>query len=109
MQFVVIGMDGTDEKALERRMAVREEHLAMGDKLVASGNLWYGAALLTDDGKMKGSVYIVDFPSKKELQEWLKTEPYVVGRVWKEITIHKSHTNKPWQFNRPEEFYVDGK
>src|SRR3990167_6335170 len=105
MQFVVIGLDGTDEKALDRRMAVRADHLAMGDKLVESGNLWYGAALLSDNGKMKGSLYVVDFLSEKELQAWLAIEPYVVGNVWQNITIHKSHNRNPWQFNRPQEFY----
>lgn len=32
MQFLVIGKDGTDEKAMERRMAVRQAHLKLGDK-----------------------------------------------------------------------------
>lgn len=77
MQFVVIGLDGTDEKASERRVAAREDHIAMGDKLLATGNLWYGAGLFNDDGTMKGSMYVVDFPSEKELQEWLNQEPYV--------------------------------
>ncbi len=52
MQFVIIGLDGTDEEALNRRMAVRADHIALGDKLMASGNMWYGAALWNDDGKM---------------------------------------------------------
>ncbi len=105
MQFVVIGLDGTDEKALERRMAVRADHIAMGDKLLESGNLWYGAALLNEDGTMKGSMYVVSFPSEKELQEWLTVEPYVVGKVWQDLTIHKSNTRDPWQFNHPKEFF----
>lgn len=106
MQFVIIGLDGIDEKALDRRVAARQEHIIMGDKLLASGNLWYGAALLNDDGTMKGSMYVMDFPSEKEFKEWLNKEPYVVGRVWENITIHKSNTRDPWQFNRPKEFYL---
>jgi len=107
MQFIVIGLDGTDPKALERRMAVREEHIKMGDKLFGSGNLWYGAALLNDDGNMEGSLYILDFPSEKELKEYLAIEPYVTGKVWQNITIHKSNIRDPWQFNRPKEFYIE--
>lgn len=49
---------------------------------------------------MKGSVFMVDFPSEKELNEWLEKEPYVTGKVWKKITIHKCSTRDPWQFNR---------
>jgi len=39
MQFLVVGLDGKDEKAMERRMAAREAHIEMGDKLVESGNV----------------------------------------------------------------------
>lgn len=105
MQFVLTGLDGTDEEAPARRQAVRADHIAMGDKLLASGNLWYGAALLHDDGSMKGSMYVMDFPSEEALQDYLKIEPYVVGDVWRELTIHKSNTRDPWQFNRPEEWF----
>ena len=49
---------------------------------------------------MKGSVFMVDFPSEKELNEWFEKEPYVTGKVWKKITIHKCSTRDPWQFNR---------
>ncbi len=105
MQFVVIGLDGTDNDAPARRQAVREDHIALGDKLLASGNLWYGSALLNDDGTMKGSMYVVNFPSEKELNDWLDIEPYVTGKVWQDITIHKSNTRDPWQFNRTEEWF----
>lgn len=107
MQFVIIGLDGTDEEASARRQAVRQDHIAMGDKLLESGNLWYGAALLNDDGTMKGSMYVMSFPAEKELQEYLKKEPYVIGEVWKDITIHKSNTRDPWQFNRPEDWFKE--
>lgn len=109
MQFVVIGLDGTDSEAPARRQAVRQEHIAMGDKLLESGNLWYGAALLNDDGSMKGSMYVVSFLSKDEMQAWLDIEPYVVGDVWRDVTIHPSNTRNPWQFNRPEEWFKEQK
>jgi uncharacterized protein YciI len=105
MQFVVIGLDGTDKDAPARRQAVRQGHIKMGDKLLAAGNLWYGAALLHDDGTMKGTLYVVSFPSEKELQAWLDKEPYVVGKVWQDLTIHKSNTRDPWQFSRPKEWF----
>jgi len=36
---------------------------------------------------MNGSIYIVDFLSRKELDKWLKVEPYVTGKVWEKIDI----------------------
>jgi uncharacterized protein YciI len=105
MQFVIIGLDGSDEKAQARRQAARQDHIKMGDGLLKTGNLWYGAALLNDDGSMKGSMYVVSFPSEKELQEWLNKEPYMKGGVWKDLTIHKSNTRDPWQFNKPQKWF----
>ncbi len=67
MQFLVIGKDDTDEKAMERRMAVREAHLELGDKMEQLGNRWYGAVLLDGNQKMIGSMAVMDFLSEKEL------------------------------------------
>lgn len=105
MQFVIIGLDGADKDAPARRQAVRQNHIAMGDKLLASGNLWYGAALLHDDGSMKGSMYVMSFDSEDDLKSYLKQEPYVTGDVWREVTVHKSNTRDPWQFNRDEAWF----
>ncbi len=44
MQFLVTGYDGTDEKALDRRLAVREDHVERNDKLRDAGHLLYAVA-----------------------------------------------------------------
>lgn len=107
MQFLVIGRDGDDEDAMSRRLAVRQEHIKLGDELLASGNMWYGAAIVDDDGNMRGSALFMDFESEDALQEWLKKEPYVTGDVWKSLEVIKCSTRDPWQFNRPKEFFLE--
>lgn len=87
MQFLVIAYDGTDEKALDRRLAVREAHIALGDQMRDEGKMLYGAAILNDAEKMIGSVLVCDFASRAELDQWLKVEPYVTGQVWQTIEI----------------------
>ncbi len=87
MQFVLTAHDGKDDGALQRRLDVREEHIVLGDKLVASGNMLYGVAVLNDKGTMIGSVVILDFPSRKELDDWLAIEPYVQNNVWQDIDV----------------------
>ncbi len=62
MQFLIIGKDGKDKKAMERRMAVRHKHLDLGDKMEKSGDRWYGVVLLDDKGNMTGSMAVMDFP-----------------------------------------------
>jgi len=87
MQFVVIATDGTDEGALDRRMAARAAHLQTCADSLAKGEQIIGAAMLNDAGKMYGSVQIMDFPDRAALDEWLKREPYVSGKVWEKIEI----------------------
>ena len=90
MQFVLIGRDGDDGEALARRMAAREAHLAGCAAMRESGRLLYAAALLSDDAeqKMVGSMLVMEWPSRAELDAWLKDEPYVKGEVWKKIEIN---------------------
>jgi uncharacterized protein len=87
MQFVVTGHDGTDAKALERRLAARPAHMAGADAMKARGELLYAAAILNDKGEMAGSVMICEFPSRKEVDAWLAAEPYVTGKVWEKIDV----------------------
>jgi uncharacterized protein len=87
MQFMVLGYDGKDDDALDRRLAVREQHLAVGDRLAADGTLLFAAAILDANETMIGSMLILDFPSRVELDAWLDVEPYVTGDVWRHIEI----------------------
>lgn len=87
MQFLVVAYDGDDDDALARRMAAREAHLANVRRLAAEGKVIVGGALLNDDGQMNGSAVIADFPSRAELDEWLRTDPYVTGDVWRRIEV----------------------
>jgi uncharacterized protein YciI len=87
MQFMVIAYDGTDDKALERRMAAREAHLAGIVKMKEEGKAVYGVAILNDREQMIGSVLVVDYPTRADVDTWLKTEAYVVGDVWRKIEV----------------------
>lgn len=87
MHFLLMGYDGTDEGAMARRLAVRENHLRLGDELAAKGQMLYGAAILDDNGKMIGSMLVLDFPSRVELDAWLEVEPYVTSDVWRTTEI----------------------
>lgn len=87
MQFMLIAYDGTDEGALDRRLAAREAHIALGDELVAEGHMLFGTAILDDKDRMIGSMIVLEYPSRAELDAWLEIEPYVVGDVWRTIEV----------------------
>lgn len=107
MQFTIIWLDWKDDKAMERRMKVRESHISLWEKLLASWNMWYGAAIWDDEKNMIGSILIYDFKDENELQDYLDKEPYVVWWVWKDIKIYKCNTRDPWQFNKSKEFFEE--
>jgi uncharacterized protein YciI len=88
MQFLIVAHDGKDVDALARRLAAREQHITLSNSAIKRGEQMVGAAILDDEGTMRGSVMIVDFPTRADLDNWLKAEPYVTGKVWDKIDIY---------------------
>ncbi|AEI49527.1 YciI family protein [Runella slithyformis] len=87
MLYVIHAYDFTDEQAHHRRMAVRERHIAGAKLLKSNGNFVLGGALLDLDGKMIGSMMLVDFEEEAQLHHWLENDPYVTGNVWDKIDV----------------------
>lgn len=87
MQFIIIAHDGKDKGALARRLAAREQHIALCDESLKTGTQLFGVAILDDAEKMCGSVMIVEYPSRKEVDAWLAREPYVTGKVWEKVEV----------------------
>lgn len=83
MQFLVKAYDGPD--MLEKRMTIRPRHLegmkALGRQIVCAGGL------LDEEGRMKGSALVMEFPDRAALDEYLQNEPYVVEGVWQKIEV----------------------
>ena len=85
MQFVITAYDG--ENVLEKRMAVRSRHLENMTKV--KGKVICAGGLLDEEGKMKGSVLIMDFESRALLDEYLRSEPYVTEKVWEKVSVER--------------------
>ncbi|MBQ9464530.1 MAG: hypothetical protein IJU67_04540 [Lachnospiraceae bacterium] len=85
MQFVITAHDG--ENMLERRLAVRVRHLENMTKV--KGKVLCAGGLLDGEGKMKGSVLVIDFESRELLDEYLETEPYITEHVWETVEVER--------------------
>lgn len=83
MQFMIRAYDG--EGMLDKRMQVRPSHLEGMKKM--NRHIICAGGLLDDDGKMKGSVLVMDFRNREELDEYLAGEPYATEHVWEKIVI----------------------
>jgi uncharacterized protein YciI len=88
-KYIIYAKDGTDDGALARRFATRAAHFEGTAALKAAGNYIEGGALVNDENKMIGSVLILQFEQKADLQAWLDIEPYIKQGVWGNIEIHK--------------------
>ena len=85
MQFRVRAYDG--EGKLPKRMEVRPRHFEnmerMKDHVVCAGGM------LDEFGKMIGSLLVMEFENREQLDDYLSNEPYVVERVWERIEVER--------------------
>lgn len=85
MQFVIKALDGAG--MLEKRMEVRPRHLEgmkkLNDHIICAGGL------LDEEGKMKGSLLVMEFESREEVDQYLAQEPYVLEHVWEKIEVER--------------------
>lgn len=88
MLFAVIAHDSTTPGTFERRMEIRPDHMAQGEKMMEEGVFLFGGAILDGAGKVSGGILIVDFDSRELVDEWLAVEPYVLTKVWERIEVH---------------------
>ncbi|GAC1304915.1 MAG: YciI family protein [Mucilaginibacter sp.] len=86
-QYLVTAYDYTDTEALQRRMNVRPHHLDAAKDLKANGNYVVGGAILNDDGKMIGSVMILQFETEEALNAWKQNEPYITQKIWESVDV----------------------
>jgi hypothetical protein len=85
MQFVITAYDG--EGMLAKRMEVRPRHLEGMEKM--KKHIICAGGLLDDAGKLKGSVLVMEFQHREELDEYLANEIYVVEHVWEKIVVER--------------------
>ena len=82
----------TDNPAkLAKRLEVRPAHVARLQALQANGQLILAGPCpknpdVLSDGFL-GSVLILDFPTRQDLDEWLKDEPYVLEGVYAQVEV----------------------
>ena len=83
MQYLIKAYDGNN--AREKRMAVRPKHLAnianVMEHVICAGGL------LDENGKMVGSVLIMEFADRSQLDAYLHSEPYLTENVWEKVEI----------------------
>ncbi|MBX6742315.1 MAG: hypothetical protein IRY87_09745 [Acetobacteraceae bacterium] len=88
MGYAVLAYDGEDDDALARRMAVRDRHLEVITAWAADGRLALGVPLFTNEGRIAGSLMLLEVPDQAGLDAYLAAEPFAREKVWQRITVH---------------------
>ncbi|MFV5490520.1 YciI family protein [Acinetobacter sp. ASP199] len=87
--FVVSCTD--QEGTVEKRLAIRPQHLERLQKLDDEGRLIVAGAMPKEPGNPQagfyGSTIIVDFDSREALDEWLQEEPFLKEGVYAHIDV----------------------
>lgn len=87
MPYWIRALDHTDPDALQRRMANREAHLGAAKTRAEAGILLMAGAILDAEGRMVGSMLVVDLPDESEVAALVESDVYWSGRVWASYTI----------------------
>jgi uncharacterized protein YciI len=87
MQFLILADDYTDADALNRRLAVRQDHLKRVRQDRIAGNFIIGGAKLNEQNQMQGSMLVVEFENEETVKNWIAQDPYVTGKVWENVQI----------------------
>ena len=87
--FVITCTD--QEGTVEKRLAVRPQHLARLEQLDAEGRLIVAGAMPKDPANPQagfyGSTIIVDFDSREALDVWLQDEPFVKEGIYSHVDV----------------------
>ncbi|HIF9239487.1 TPA: YciI family protein [Photobacterium damselae] len=91
MWYVIFSQDV--ENSLERRMSVREKHLARLKDLQNEGRLLVAGPMPAIDDEnpgeagFTGSTVIADFNSLEDAQAWADADPYIDAGVYEKVIV----------------------
>ena len=83
MQYLIKAYDGNN--AQKKRLAVRPKHLENIAKVME--HVICAGGLLDENGRMVGSVLVMDFDDRAQLDAYLHSEPYLIEKVWETVEI----------------------
>lgn len=81
------------ENSLERRMSVREQHLArlkelqQQDRLLVAGPMPAIDSENPGEAGFTGSTVIADFESLEQAQQWANADPYIDAGVYANVIV----------------------
>ena len=91
MLYSIVGIDNPD--SLDARMAVRSEHVARLQEMLAQGRLIIAGpnpAIDSDDpgeAGFTGSIIVAEFDSLQAAQDWADEDPYIKSGAYASVMV----------------------
>ena len=91
MYYTIIGTDVPE--SLERRLSVRQKHLARLEQLQNEGRLLTAGPFPGIDSEdpgpagFSGSLIVAEFNSLSEAQQWADSDPYIEAGVYASVSV----------------------
>ena len=91
MLYAIVGEDV--ENSLEKRLAVRPEHVARLEQLKNEGRLLLAGPNPAIDAEnpgeagFTGSVIVAEFESLEAARAWADADPYIAAGVYEKVTV----------------------
>lgn len=84
MRFAIITRD--KDGALQTRLDTRDAHLAY---IKDTGVVEMAGPFLNDDGKMTGSMIVLNVDSRAAAQDWADNDPYALAGLFEKVRIEE--------------------
>ena len=88
MHFLVLAWDVSEDDSGSHRDAVRAAHSASIRELWEQGHVLLGAGILDAGGVVRGSLVVVDYPNRVDVDRYLAAEPFATEGVWERVEVH---------------------
>jgi uncharacterized protein YciI len=85
---MVLAFDLPGDDGPARRDDLRPAHAASIRDLWEEGRVVLGAGVLDEAGVVRGSLLVVDYPSREEVDGYLASEPFATGGLWDRVEVH---------------------
>lgn len=85
---MVLAWDRPGDEGVRLRDELRPAHAVSITELFEAGSVLFGAGIYDENETVRGSIIITCHESRDDLDSYLESEPFQVGRLWASVEVH---------------------
>lgn len=89
MIYLLTARDHPGSQGEALRDDLRSAHSEMITARFEAGEVLFGGGVFDDEGVVRGSIIVLDMPSRAAVDAYLTTEPFQTEGLWAEVEIHE--------------------